>query len=261
LATFPLLESERGAAGSPTVPSFIMEQQSLFTAEAFRQKRRRVYLLRHGDVSYFDANGRPFHPDTVPLNEEGRRQAQAAASVLADLPIDRAVSSDLLRSQETAQIVLADRTLRLETCAAFREVRPGRLADIADGELERAFLGGFAGDVDRASRFLAGETLGSLIDRVLACFQEFVADPCWRHLLIVAHGGVNRAILTHALGMDVRGFGFFEQDPACMNILDVDETGRWLIRLVNFTPYNPAKVGLDLTTMERLYLQYRRPGA
>src|SRR5262249_15014589 len=59
--------------------------------------RRRIYLVRHADVSYFDGDGRPVRPDTVPLNPEGRRQAEALARELAAVPFDRAVSSDLPR--------------------------------------------------------------------------------------------------------------------------------------------------------------------
>lgn len=40
-------------------------------------KRRRIYLMRHGAVTYFDATGRLILPETVPLNEDGRRQAAA----------------------------------------------------------------------------------------------------------------------------------------------------------------------------------------
>src|SRR5438445_12980563 len=91
--------------------------------------RRRIYLLRHGDVSYFDEQGRPFRPATVPLNQDGRLQAEAAARVLADVPLDRVVSSDLVRSTQTADVVTAGRPLRLESCPEFREIEPGRLAD------------------------------------------------------------------------------------------------------------------------------------
>ena len=65
-------------------------------------------------------------------------------------------------------------------------------------------------------------------------------------------------ILTHALGTGLAGFAVLEQDPACINVLDVDEAGRWLVRLVNHTPYNPVKIGLEQTTMERLYEEYQR---
>ena len=43
-----------------------------------------------------------------------------------------------------------------------------------------------------------------------------------------------------------------EQDNACINIIDVDESPhqRVILRLLNFTHYNPPKDGLWLTTME-----------
>lgn len=223
-----------------------------------RPTRRRIYLLRHGDVSYFDERGKPLRPATVPLNQQGRLQAEAVGRVLADVPLDRVVASDLIRSTETANLVLAGRPLpRLETCAEFREIEPGRLADIPTAGVEQAFLLAFSGGIDRNTCFLAGETFGSLVDRVLGSLRRLLAEPDWQQLLLVAHGGVNRTILAHALGFDLQGFGAFEQDPGCINILDVDSAGRWLIRLVNYTPYNPSKNGIELTTMEGLYLQYR----
>jgi probable phosphoglycerate mutase len=231
-----------------------METKAQWTPKA----RRRVYLMRHGDVSYFDEQGRPFRPDTVPLNEQGRLQAEAAGQALAEVPLDRAVSSDLPRSLATASLVISGRNLPVETFPQLQEIRPGRLADLPTDDIEQTFLGAFTGGLGRDARFLGGETFGSLQDRVLACFQELLADPAWRHLLIVAHGGVNRILLAHALGVGLGGFGSLEQDPGCLNILDVDEAGRWLVRLVNHTPYNPAKRGLELTTMESLYLQYRK---
>ncbi|HEV3119841.1 MAG TPA: histidine phosphatase family protein [Gemmataceae bacterium] len=227
------------------------------TEKPLYPKRRRIYLMRHGDVSYFDASGRPFRPDTVPLNDEGRLQAESAGRVLAGIPIDRVVASDLIRSVHTATLAVAGKGLQVETYEQLREIQPGRLADIPPEEMETAFIGAFVADVTRESRFLAGETFGSLIDRVQICFQNLLGDKGWKHLLIVAHGGVNRIILTHALGVGLQGFGTFEQDPGCLNILDVDDAGRMLIRLVNYTPDNPVKKGMELTTMERLYFQYR----
>ncbi len=57
-----------------------------------RHSRRRVYLLRHAEVSYFDPAGKAHPPRTVPLTPEGREQAAAAARALAPVPLDRAAA-------------------------------------------------------------------------------------------------------------------------------------------------------------------------
>jgi probable phosphoglycerate mutase len=219
--------------------------------------RRRIYLVRHGDVTYFDEQGRPFRPNTVPLNAEGKRQAEATGRELAGVPLDRVVSSDLLRCVETAGIITGERALPLDLRESLREIQPGRLADIPADQAAKIFLGAFSNQADHEARFLQGETFGSLAQRVLPCLQSLLEDSAWRHLLIVAHGGVNRLILTHALGTGMRGFGAFEQDPACINILDCAGNGQFLIRLVNYTPYDTLKKGFESTTMERLFAQYR----
>jgi broad specificity phosphatase PhoE len=220
--------------------------------------RRRIYLMRHGDVSYFAADGRPFRPDIVPLNDEGRRQAAAAAQALADVTFERVASSDLPRCVETAAIVAGSRQAPVTILPALREIRPGRLAEIPVEKMEQSFVGAFTECIGRDTRFLGGESFGSLQDRVMRALAELLADQSWRSLLLVAHGGVNRTLLCHALGADLNGFAALEQDPACINILDVDAMGKWVVRLVNYTPYNPVKNGMQRTTMGRLFDEYLR---
>lgn len=117
------------------------------------------------------------------------------------------------------------------------------------------FLAAF--DRGREARFLGGETFASLFARVVPAFDEIVADPSWECLLMVLHGAVNRTILAHLVGADVSFFSAVEQDPACINVLDVG-SGRAVVRLLNYTAYNETKAGISLTTMEELYELYRR---
>ena len=73
-------------------------------------QRRRIYLLRHGDVVYFDAQGKPVaDPDLVVLSEKGRAQADAAGKYLAALGVKKfdRVRQHAARTQETASRVLA----------------------------------------------------------------------------------------------------------------------------------------------------------
>ena len=217
--------------------------------------RRRVYLMRHGDVAYFDADGRPLPPDDVPLTEAGRAQAEAARAALAGERLDRVVTSGLRRTVETAALVAPG--IEPETVPELRELRGGRLDDLPEGEVEEAFVGFFDGAVPESRRFLGGESVGELLDRVYPAFDALVADRDWNTLLIVLHGGVNRAILSRALTGDRVFLGGFEQAPGCVNVLDLGPGG-WIVRAVNVAPSDPVHRAGRETTMELLWAQYRR---
>jgi probable phosphoglycerate mutase len=214
--------------------------------------------MRHGEVQYFDGTGKPFRPDEVPLTARGLQQAAAAGEYLAKVEIDRGVVSPLLRTQQTAAGVLGSRGVAVRELADLKEIEPGKLRDLPmDPEsIQRIFTQAFGVSITEEETFLGGETFGSLFTRVDRALQEILHDEGWRNLLVVAHGGVNRAILGRALGSGLGSFGRMEQDPGCINIIDVDEERRLLVRLINFSPTNPIKEGHRLTTMEDLFAQY-----
>jgi probable phosphoglycerate mutase len=219
--------------------------------------RRRVYLMRHADVAYFHADGRPRRTDDATLTAEGERQARAARDALAGIPFDRVVTSGLARTEATARIVS---DLDSEPWPDFDEIRSGTLASIPDDELEEAFVRAFRGVVPESARFLGGETIGELYDRVLPALERLLARD-WDVLLAVLHGVVNRAILSYALTGGRTYLGSFEQAPACVNVLDVGDD--WIVRAVGWTPHDPAHLRGRTTTMEDLlaqYLPYRRRG-
>jgi broad specificity phosphatase PhoE len=214
--------------------------------------RRRLYLMRHAAVSYFD-HGRPLKPEDVPLTVAGRDQAYAAASMLRGIDLDRVITSGLPRTVETASIVAPD--LEPEAWPELRELETGRLAEIPEDELEHAFTHAFRDVVPEDARFLAGETIGSLFDRVLPALDRLLAADDWDIVLAVLHGGVNRAILSRALTGGRTFLGNLEQSPACVNVLDVGDD--WIVRAVNVTPYDLAHLEGRSTTMEELWQQFR----
>jgi broad specificity phosphatase PhoE len=219
--------------------------------------RRRIYLLRHAEVAYFDEHGQPVAPDEVPLTETGRGQARRAGAALAGARFDRVLTSGLPRTVETARLVAA--AARIEEWPELRELVPGRLAELAPEELEAAFLGAFRGVLPGPTRFLGGETIDGLFDRVLPALERLLADPGWDTALAVLHGGVNRALLSFALSGRRLFLGAIEQAPACINVLDVDQGGGFVVRAVNATPWDPAYLAGRSTTMEELWAQYRGP--
>ncbi len=212
--------------------------------------------MRHAEVAYVDGHGRPLRLDDVPLTARGRDQARAAAAVLAGVRLDRVITSGLRRTVETASIVAPGTAA--EEWPELREIVPGRLADLPPGGMEEAFHSIFRGDKPLDAAFLGGETLGSLLDRVLPTIDRLLADRSWDTALLVLHGGVNRAILSFALTGARRFLGGLEQAFACINILDVGDD--WVVRAVNYAAHDPLHTATRATTMEELYRLHRLPG-
>jgi probable phosphoglycerate mutase len=225
--------------------------------------RRRIFLMRHGNVTYFDSAGKPFLPETVALNEDGRAQADAAGRAFADAGVrfDRVIVSGLPRTVETAARVLAatGQAIDPEVWPEFEEIRGGRLSAIPAAELKRAFTGAFEGLVPAGQRFLGGESVGELMDRVHPAMARLRADASWDTVLLVLHGGVNCAILSLALTGQRLFLGGLAQAPGCINALDVGADERdWVVRGVNHNPLDALQPAARMTTMELLFEQYRR---
>lgn len=228
-------------------------------------ERRRIYLMRHGAVSYFDAQGQPLDPRNVPLNASGCEQAEAAAQMLAGVPFDRAICSGMPRAEETARRVLGERSLLLQHDERFKEIRAGRLREIAPEQREQAIAFAYDTADEAHSRFIGGEQWQAFAQRVLEGWVQLLRSSDWSNLLLVAHDAVNRVILSHIAGSGLTGLKAFEQDPAAINILEADpclESGsdgspRCLIRCINLAAYDPIRQHQRLTVMEQVWRSYR----
>jgi broad specificity phosphatase PhoE len=225
--------------------------------------RRRIFLMRHGSVTYFDESGKPYLPESVALNGQGRAQASAAGKVFAadKLRFDRVIASSLPRTVETACRVLDEtgQDIAIENWPELDEIKGGRLAAIPDTELRDAFTGAFEGMVGADKRFLGGESIGELMDRIHPAIARLRADPHWDTVLLVLHGGVNCAILSLALTGQRIFLGALAQSAGCINALDVGvDEADWVVRFVNYSPPAPLQGGARTTTMEALYEQYKK---
>jgi probable phosphoglycerate mutase len=226
-------------------------------------KRRRIYLMRHGSVTYFDEGGKPQSPELVPLNEQGRTQAGAAGQVFkqAGIVFDRVIVSGLPRTVETAALVLAQtgQDIEIEQWPDMVEIKGGKLSTIVDSELREAFIGAFEGVVPERKQFLGGESIGELIDRIYPAIERLRADQTWDTVLLVMHGGVNRAILSYALTGQRIFLGNLAQMAGCINVLDVGPAQNdWVVRLVNYSALSTLQGESRGTTMETLLDQYKK---
>ncbi len=157
-----------------------------------------VDLIRHGEPE----GGRRFRGETDdPLSETGWRQMQA--SVGKGESWQAIATSPLRRCAEFANTLGERLGIPVEQVPDLKEMAfgawEGRTASdiLAEGPGD---LAGFWEDPENG-RIPEGESLTAFRDRVVGAWQGLVARYAGHHLLIVAHGGVVRVLLTHVLGM------------------------------------------------------------
>lgn len=222
-------------------------------------ERRRVYLMRHASVTYFDEAGQPLDPRHVSLNAAGREQVTASARLLADVPFDLAVCSGLPRTEQTARAILGDRDLLLLSDERFKEIRAGRLREVPPEQREQAIAYAYHGAEQDGACFIGGETWADFSARVLCAWHDWLGRDDWSELLLVAHDAANRVILADIVGGGLHSLKAFEQDPACLNIIETAAEGepRCLLRAVNLAAWDPIRHGQRLTVMEQVWHHYR----
>lgn len=219
--------------------------------------------MRHGAVTYFTPQGTPLPPRDVQLNADGIRQAKAAGQLFLQHKVnfDRVIVSGLLRTVETAAHVMEMSAQNVDAIHRphLEEIKSGKLSSIPVEELRASFTRVLDSTADLSTRFLAGETIGAMMDRVLPEIDAIRQDGSWQTMLLVLHGGVNRAILSYLLSGEKRLLGGFEQSPACINVIDVGSAQRDVIlRATNLSPTDWLQHDVRSTTMEMLFGQYAK---
>lgn len=232
--------------------------------------RKRIYLLRHSDVSYIEQDGNLVtNSSLVALTDQGIKNAEMTAAMLGEIAFDRAVCSGLKRTVQTAKIVLGKRTKpTLEIYPALEEMRGGvrqRAAAVAGNQsmppfdpVKAAYSFWDAGKP--SAHYLGGESYQEAAQRVQDTFSSLLTEPGWQSMLAVCHGGVNRLLLSWSIGAPLSSMAPFEQDPCCVNILDFDldekmKLRRVILRAVNISARDPVKKDRDLTTLEEMAAQ------
>ncbi len=162
----------------------------------------RIWLLRHGRTSYNDARRYQGRLDP-PLSPEG-----AAALRAADFSPESVYCSPLLRARQTARILFP--AARLETAADLAEMDfgdfEGRSAEeMTEDAAYRAWV-----EQGCTGRCPNGESRAEFCDRSCRAFAALVEQAAAEgrdKLVIVAHGGTQRAVLER---FSEPPFGYFE---------------------------------------------------
>jgi probable phosphoglycerate mutase len=206
-----------------------------------RHQGPRLLLVRHGETEW-NRQKRFQGQIDIPLNDNGRVQAQQAAEFLRSLSIDHAISSPLSRPKETAEIILQHHPhLDLELQDDLQEISHGRW----EGKLEQEIEAEFPGLLEQwqaapeTVQMPEGENLQQVWERAIAGWQSIVAahadQP--KTILVVAHDAINKAILCHVAGLGPEAFWNFKQGNGAVSVVDYPDgpSGAPLLQAMNIT--------------------------
>jgi probable phosphoglycerate mutase len=182
--------------------------------------RKIIYLVRHGAVqSPTDPKRFIGHLD-LPLNAEGLQQAERLAEALRNVHLSSVFCSDLKRSFDTAQII--SRLLQVPSVPRreLREISLGLWEGLSFDEVRHHHPEEFrARGLDIVHyRPPEGESFLDCTFRVLAALYE-ILNSTPGNIIIVGHAGVNRIILSQALGRPLQNLFEIDQDYGCVNLV------------------------------------------
>ena len=205
---------------------------------------QRLLLVRHGETEW-NRQTRFQGGIDIPLNDNGRQQAQKAAELLKDVSLDFAVSSTMLRPKETASIILKYHpAVQLELQDGLREISHGLWEGKLEAEIEQAYPGELhrwrtvPGEVQMPE----GENLQQVWERSLEAWHGIVASAAQNQLktgLVVAHDATNKALLCQILGLEPDYFWNFRQGNGAVSVIDYPQglAGLPVLQAMNITTH------------------------
>ncbi|MEJ2565799.1 MAG: histidine phosphatase family protein [Gammaproteobacteria bacterium] len=182
-----------------------------------------VDLLRHGEPR----GGRRFRGQTDdPLSERGWRQMWQAVGGTA-MPWQHVVSSPLQRCSAFAR-ELADRhRLPCSLEPGFKEIRFGVWEGLTPEQILSREPENYRRYRDDPERCMpaGAESMAEFVARVTQAWEAMLAAQQGRHILLVCHAGVIRAVLSAVLGIKPRNLFRVQIDYGCLSRFTVDKAG------------------------------------
>lgn len=159
-----------------------------------------IYFVRHGETDW-NVQGRMQGHTDIPLNAIGEVQAHELREKFQDVRFDAVFSSDLQRARRTAEIILLDCNLVIQTTKALRERSYGEFEGRTKEETQviiNNLLSKLTDEEKKSAKlFPEQENDEEVASRVVTFLREIAIVNSGKNILFVSHGGVVRELLEY----------------------------------------------------------------
>lgn len=195
----------------------------------------KLYLLRHGETQ-MNVRGAFCGFSDPPLSDTGKRQARQISATFSGKHFDRIYSSPLKRAVETAQIVTGSTENDFVLMPAFKEMNFGNWEGLTYSQIkasDSAYVKAWE-ENNLDTPCLGGESMRMFHERVISAFKPFCTSLSESDtILLVAHSGVIRSILTETLQGSIEGYWRYRIDNCGLAVLDFVDGFPVLTHLIN----------------------------
>ncbi|MBQ0058368.1 MAG: histidine phosphatase family protein [Lachnospiraceae bacterium] len=163
------------------------------------------YFVRHGQT-YWNAQAIMQGQTNIPLNEVGKEQATNTREILKDVDFDIAFTSPLMRSSETAEIVLEGRDVELKIEPMVIEQAYGISESLPHTGWyeEDSPIYGYRPYPEKFKANIGGESFEALTDRARRYVKERLIpmENQYNCVLVASHGAFLSALFNVFTGND-----------------------------------------------------------
>ncbi len=192
-----------------------------------------ILLVRHGENDWVKKNRLAGWIEGVHLNENGRKQAQAAAERIAHLPIKALYSSPVERCMETAVYIADSQKLNIIEMEEMGEVRYGDWEGKKIAKLAKDKLWYVVQHFPSRMRFPNGEAIREVQFRGIQALECLAAKHQDELIVVVSHADVIKLVLAYYLGVHIDLFQRVSISPASVSVIHLPANGMVRVARIN----------------------------
>lgn len=156
----------------------------------------KLYVIRHGETDM--GKNRVIATVEEPLNKRGKEQAINVGKKLNTLKIDLIYCSPIERAKHTLELLKLKKDIPVIIEDRIKERDVGIYEKASFDDLDWEIFWGYNSD----EKYSGLESMKSVYKRVSSFLDELKEEHKDKNILLVAHGGVARAIYWYFNGLD-----------------------------------------------------------
>jgi len=199
-----------------------------------------LYLIRHGETEGSETKRYKGTID-VPLSKKGVMQMEQLLKYIvkeikncSNPPsppllkggkgglLSAVYCSDLSRAVKSAEIIARPHSLNPIIVPSLRERNFGLWEGMSFDEIREKYPIEFDAWAGNPLKFspMGGESTMEMKERVIGAFDTIITNHKGENVVMIAHGGVNRIVLCHLMGVPLENIFRIEQDYGALNIVE-----------------------------------------